>query len=450
MGAPSAVAVAAWTGVSLMNEPPLGGAKGEAMQAQALRSDRDDEGDVGYEWKAVALLAFGFGLVGLDRFIINPLFPVMREELGLNYQDLGLISAVLALGWGLASVFSGRLSDRLGRKRVLVPAIVLFSLFVGMSGFATGLASLLLLRGFMGLAEGAFVPASIVATIEASKPSRIGLNIGLQQMTAPLVGSFLGPLIAVGLLKVLPSWHWVFVVVAVPGMITALLMALVLRDSRHRATTQTGPSAKTSWRAVLNLPAVWANTASMCCFLTCLMVLATFMPNYLTDHLNLSLDAMGAVLASLGAGGCVGMILAPAISDYVGRKTVMIVALVIALAALSFLPAQGGEPIVLSILLFIAVCMVTGALAINVGPLTHGGVPAAFVTTATGVVVGVGEIFGGALAPALAGAMAHRLGIGVVPWIAIGACALALLLVTLAVREPRPQLLSLREEGARP
>ena len=154
------------------------------------------------------------------------------------------------------------------------------------------------------------------------------------------------------------------------------------------------------------------------------------------------------VLASLGAGGCVGMILAPAISDYVGRKIVMVTALVIALAAFSLLPTQGAEPIMLSIILFIAVCMVTGALAITVGPLTHGNVPAIYVTTATGVVVGVGEIFGGALAPALSGAMAERLGIGIVPWIAIAACALSLLIVTLAVREPHPQLKSLVNGGA--
>ena len=137
-----------------------------------------------YEFKAVALLSTGFGLVGLDRFIINPLFPVMSKDLGLNYQDLGLISAVLALSWGISSIWTGRLSDRIGRKRVLVPAVVLFSLLVATSGLATGLISLLVIRALKGMAEGAYVPASIVATVEASKPTRIGLNVGLQQMAA--------------------------------------------------------------------------------------------------------------------------------------------------------------------------------------------------------------------------------------------------------------------------
>ncbi len=403
--------------------------------------------DAGYEAKAVTLLAIGFGMVGLDRFIINPLFPVMREELGLNYQDLGLISAVLALGWGVASVFSGRLADRWGRKRVLVPAIVAFSLLVGLSGLAAGLASLLLIRGLMGLAEGAFVPASIVAAIEASKPSRVGLNVGLQQMTAPLVGSFLGPLIAVGLLKVLPSWHWVFVVVAIPGLVVALLLVLVLREPRHRAPKPSGPPTRNSWHDVLGIRAVWVNTLSMCCFLTCLMVLAAFMPSYLTDQLKLGLDTMSIVLASLGAGGCLGMIVAPAISDIVGRKTVMLAALVIATIALSFVPTRGPNPVELSVLLFIAVFMVTGALAINVGPLTHDALPQHLVTTGTGMVVGIGEIFGGAFAPTLAGFLAQHLGISIVPWIAIVASAVGLLVVAFAAQEPDSRA-NFEEEGA--
>ena len=398
--------------------------------------------DAGYELKAVALLAIGFGMVGLDRFIINPLFPVMQKDLGLGYQDLGLISAVLALGWGVASIFCGRLSDRVGRKRVLVPAIAVFSLLVATSGLATGLLSLLVIRCLMGLAEGAYVPASIVATIEASKPTRIGLNIGLQQMASPLVGSFLGPLIAIGLLKVVPSWHWVFAVVAVPGLIVAWLLARVLRGQRPAAAPSAPARAEpaASWRDVLSQRAVVVNTASMCCFLTCLIVLAAFMPNYLVDHLKLSLDTMSWVLAGFGGGGCLGMVLVPALSDRLGRRPVMVGALAVALAVLWVLPSLGGDrPELVCAALFVAAFMNTGALAINVGPLTHGSVPKRLVTTATGLVVGIGEIFGGAVAPAFAGGLAQRMGIDVVPWIALCAIALALLIAVFAVREPGRQ-----------
>lgn len=402
-------------------------------------------GDTRYEAKAVGLLAAGFGLVGLDRFIINPLFPVMQKDLGLNYQDLGLISAVLALGWGISSVLCGRLSDRVGRKRVLVPAVIAFSLLVGASGLATGLASLLLIRGLMGLAEGAFVPVSIVTTIEASAPSRIGLNVGLQQMAAPLVGSFLGPLIAIGLLGLLPSWHLVFAVVALPGLLVALLMARVLRERLPTALSAVSSGVSSGvqaapavpWLEVLGRRAVIVNTALMCCLLTSLIVLAAFMPNYLTDHRKLGLDVMSLVLAAMGAGGCLGMVLVPAVSDRLGRKPVMTVALAVALVVLWLLPTLGADPAVLAGLLFVAAFMTTGAVAITVGPLTHGAVPHSIVTAATGIVVGIGEICGGALAPALAGALAQRAGIAVIPWIALGATGLAVAIAVLAVREPQ-------------
>jgi predicted MFS family arabinose efflux permease len=175
----------------------------------------------------------------------------------------------------------------------------------------------------------------------------------------------------------------------------------------------------------------------MCCLLTSLIVLAAFMPNYLTDHRRLGLELMSVVMAAMGAGGCLGMVLVPAVSDRLGRKPVMTVALAVALAALWLLPTLGVDTVVLAGLLFVAAFMTTGAVAINVGPLTHGAVPPHIVTTATGIVVGIGEICGGALAPALAGALAQRAGIAVVPWIALGATGLALVIAVLAVREPQ-------------
>jgi MFS family permease len=390
--------------------------------------------DPPYEKKAVGLLALGFGLVGLDRFIINPLFPVMAKDLGLNYQDMGLISAVLALAWGLSSIFTGRLSDQIGRKKVLIPAVVIFSLLVATSGLASGLLSLLLIRGLMGLAEGAYVPASIVSTIEASKPSRIGLNIGIQQMAAPLVGLGFGPVVAVFLLKVLPSWHWVFGVVAIPGLIVAWLMARTLRESviDREASTE----FKSSWWEVLRYRNVVFGTLGMCTFLSCLIVLSAFMPNYLTDHLKLSLDQMGLVLAGLGVGSFIGMVLVPALSDRFGRKIVMIISLVIELAALSVLPSIGAEPVQLFGVLFVATFMNAGVVAITVGPLTHGSVPARLATTATGIVVGIGELIGGAVAPAIAGGLAQNSGITVIPQIALVSIIAGLAIVVLGIREP--------------
>ncbi|MBI2771941.1 MAG: MFS transporter [Burkholderiales bacterium] len=388
-----------------------------------------------YEFKAVGLLALGLGMVGLDRFIINPLFPVMQKDLGLNYQDLGLISGVLALTWGLASVYAGRLADRIGRKKVLMAAITLFSLLVATTGLAAGLASLLLIRALMGLAEGAYVPPSIVATVVAAKPARVGLMTGIQQMAMPLVGLGLGPVLAVALLKVVPSWHWVFAIAALPGLLLAVVMARVLRDDAPPARAVPAAPQPGRWPEVLRHRGVIVNTVAMFCYLTCMITLGAFMPSYLTDHLHLGLDQMAFVLAGMG-GGSAGLLVVPALSDRLGRKPVMVMALVIQLAALALLPGVGAEPAKLFAILLVAMFMNAGVVGITVGPLTSGAVPPRLATTATGIVVGVGEVLGGAIAPAVAGAMAHRMGIEIILAIALAACAAALALVVLGVREP--------------
>lgn len=395
--------------------------------------------DPGYELKAVSLLATGFGIVALDRFIINPLFPVMKEDLGLSYQDLGLISAVLALTWGISCIFSGRLSDIFGRKKILIPSAFIFSILVATTGLAGGVASLIIIRALMGLAEGAFVPASIVATIDASKPKRIGLNVGIQQMASPLLGLTLGPIIAIALLDVLPSWHWVFAVAAVPGLIVAVLMMRVLRDDKpatQQIDVDTQDKVQPGLLAVLSDRNVLAATLGMSTCLTALITTATFMPNYLTDHIGLSVSQMGFVMVGLGAGSCIGQLVVPAISDFAGRKLTIVISQCLGVVLL-FCVNGVTDPAVLFALLFGATLFIAGVVAITVGPLIHGVVSPAVATTATGLVVGVGEILGGAVAPALTGGIADEQGIQVIVNIALGALLVSVLIYLFGIKEKR-------------
>ena len=88
---------------------------------------------------------------------------------------------------------------------------------------------LIVLRALMGVTEGSFCPTSFAATAEASKPTRRGFNLGVQQSAFPLFGLALGPIIATQLLRFL-EWRWVFIVVAIPGLIIGLLIWRVIRE----------------------------------------------------------------------------------------------------------------------------------------------------------------------------------------------------------------------------
>ena len=143
------------------------------------------------DYKTIILLSIGFGLLNLDRWVIAPLFPVMKEDLGFSYQDLGMIIGATALTWGAASFFMGSLSDKIGRRKILVPSLILLSLFSGVTGLAGGLMGMIFLRGILGLFEGAYVPTAFAAVKDASKPSQTGLNMGILGFGAALALSLI-------------------------------------------------------------------------------------------------------------------------------------------------------------------------------------------------------------------------------------------------------------------
>ncbi|HUL83391.1 MAG TPA: MFS transporter, partial [Gammaproteobacteria bacterium] len=180
------------------------------MQKAQGRAATGGSWDTAYEWRAVTLLGIGFGLVGLDRWIIATLLPLgMAADLHLDVQDGSNAVGALGLAWGVLAIFSGRLSDKVGHRKVLIPAILLFSLLSGLSGLATGVASLIVIRALMGAMEGSYCPTSFTAVAAASLPKRRGFNQGLQQSGFALLGLGLGPIIATQLLHVVPSWRWV-------------------------------------------------------------------------------------------------------------------------------------------------------------------------------------------------------------------------------------------------
>ncbi|MCM3729544.1 MFS transporter [Neobacillus cucumis] len=370
--------------------------------------------DHSYEWKAILLLSIAFGLVGLDRWIISPLFPVMMEDLNLNYQDLGNITAILAISWGIFSILLGGISDKIGRRKILIPSMLAFSLLAGLSGLAGGLMSLLLIRAMMGVFEGAFTPVSIASTQEASNPKRRGFNMGLQQSAFVLFGLGLGPIFATQLLKIVPSWHWVFVLVSIPGFIVAFLLYKVIKEPEHVQLNKKETKEvmkKIEWKDLFKHRNVWLCMFGLFGVMTALFVISAMIPNYLTDYLQLSISEMGFVTSAVGFGGFIGALVLPGISDKLGRKPVLMTALLVAIGMILLFMNTGANAALLFPLLFIIAGCIFGCLTMLAGPVTTESVPPALVASAAGIPIGAGEIFGGGVSPVIAGFVAQNYGI---------------------------------------
>ena len=214
--------------------------------------------------------------MGLDRWIIAPLLPSIMKDLSLNYQDVGLIFGALGITWGIFAIYAGRLSDKIGHRKILLISLVVFSLASGFSGAAMGLTSLILIRSIMGISEGAFCPTSFAATAVAAKPSRRGALQGLQQSGFALFGLGLGPIIATQLLLIVPSWREVFWVVAIPGFIIAVFLFFILKEPQDTqggqlliTEKQVETQVKVNWIDLLKTRNILLSMIGLFCTMSC-------------------------------------------------------------------------------------------------------------------------------------------------------------------------------------
>jgi MFS family permease len=395
--------------------------------------------DTSYEWKTVALLGIGFGLVGLDRWIIASLFPAMAADLGLPEGEIGRLAGILGILWGVFAIFSGRLSDGIGHRKVLIPAIVLFSLMSGFSGMVQSLVALVWIRAIMGAMEGTYCPTSFTAVAAASKPDRRGFNQGLQQSGFALMGFALGPIIATQLLQIVPSWRWVFWICAIPGFVVGVLLYLHLREPKD---TQAGAligatQASGSWVEVLKTPNIIVCMLALLCAMACVFVLGAMVPIYLTNALQLAPTDVGLVASALGFGGFLGQFGWPGLSDRFGRKPLAILGFVGATVAVWWFANTGAATLPLFVALFVCSFFCLGNVALITGPIATESAPRGLISSAIGVVVGAGEIFGGGVAPIIAGGVTDRFGLPSALNVALAGVALGII-VCLFLRETAP------------
>ena len=362
------------------------------------------------ELAGIAILSLGFGLVGIDRFLIASMYPTIAHDLHLDYGDIGTITGALAIAWGLAALVMGNLSDHVGQRRVLVSSLIAFSLLIGASGLATGLASLVMVRVVMGFADGAFAPASICAAITLSPPERHGRNVGLQQTMLVLFGLGLSPLLVGALLRHGANWRFIFPIFLIPGLAVAWLTWRLVPPAARTGEPALRDSLA-DWRRALGYRNIKLLMGGMFCWLTCLITTSAFLPSYLTNYLTLDSGQMTTVMSAIGFGAMAGTLILPALSDLIGRKPVMLISSVGTLIALSLLATAAANSAALFACLFMVHFFNNALITLTVGPIAAETVPSSLMATASGVVIAAGELLGGGLAPIIAGQVAQHFGI---------------------------------------
>jgi MFS family permease len=401
-----------------------------------------------YETRLIWVLTITFGFVFFDRNAANFLMPFIADDLHFNNTQVGWVASALSFTWAISSFLGGVYSDRTGnRKKFLLISVVAFSLCSFASGLATSFETLISTRLLMGVAEGPILPISQSLVAIESTAAKRGNNMGvMQNFGSNLLGSFAAPLILVAIASAF-SWRWAFYMAGVPGLIMALLIAKHVRQPA--ATTATGPAAPTAaqtaappaetrmgYGEMLKHRNMWL-CMLMAIFMVAWMVLGwAFLPLFYTKVRQISNGQMSVLMSVLGLSAAFFSFVVPAFSDRFGRRPVIVlfnfIGLLVPLAALHF----HGSLFMLGTLIFIG-WSASGTFPLFMGTVPSETIPARYVATSLGMVVGLGEVLGGVGAPAIAGRAADHYGLQA-PLMIMLVCAIVGTVLALFLRETAP------------
>jgi EmrB/QacA subfamily drug resistance transporter len=205
-------------------------------------------------WFALALIVAAQFMVVLDVAIVNVALPSIKTDLDFSQESLQWVVTSYAILFGGFLLLGGRLADLLGRRRLFVAGVVVFTVSSLLDGLAWSEGSLIAFRSLQGLGAALLSPAalSILTTMFAEGRERnLALGIwGAASGSGAAAGVLLG-----GALTSAFNWSWIFFINVPAGVIVLALTPLLLQESRanldHRRFDVAGAVSITSGLMVL-------------------------------------------------------------------------------------------------------------------------------------------------------------------------------------------------------
>ena len=377
-----------------------------------------------YQTLLVLLLSLNFGIVFFDRQALNVLMPVgVQEDLSLSQTQIGLLAGGLSFSWAIAAFFVGRLSDTLGKRKILlIIATIAFSLCSFLSGLATSFVFLFAARLLMGAAEGGVMPISHAMVASEVNPERRGLAQGVaQNLGSNLLGSFLAPVVLVGFATAF-SWREAFYLAALPGLVSAAMIWFLLKEPKPAAKPADGHDTTIGFAEAFKVRNMWISVVVGILMVAHFVITWAFMPVFLVQERGMDATSMSWLVGSLGIAAAIYSFLVSGASDRIGRKPVMVflpfLSLVGPLGVLLLDPADftGTGAFGLSnyatvlIPIFFIGWMVNGTFPIFMATIPSETFRPIHHATVLGLAMGACEVLGGVFGPPVAGLLNDAFG----------------------------------------
>ena len=242
-----------------------------------------------HPWLLVALLWVIAALNYIDRQMVFSLFPLLRSSLGATDVQLGLLSTVFLLVYGALSPFAGYIADRIGKGRVILAGLLIWSLVTWLTSFATSIGGLLVSRALMGVSEACYLPAALALIMEAHSDRSRSLAAGIHSSglyTGIVLGGTWG-----GWAGQHYGWRPAFAVCGLIGIAYFAILFWIFPKSR--TNTDASPSFSAAAARLLQTPGFLVLTAGFTAISIANWLVNTWMPSYVYDRFGLSLTEAG-------------------------------------------------------------------------------------------------------------------------------------------------------------
>jgi EmrB/QacA subfamily drug resistance transporter len=178
----------------------------------------------------VSVLSLAVFMSSLDLFIVNLAFPYIGKQYpGTSLGSLSWVLNAYTIVFAAVLVPAGRWADRIGRRRMLVAGLALFSVGSLLCGLAPGVGFLIAARVVQAAGAGAMVPASLSLLLAAVPAPARSAALGTWSALGAL-GAALGPVIGGALVQI--NWRWVFWINLPVGLAALMLATRVVPESK--------------------------------------------------------------------------------------------------------------------------------------------------------------------------------------------------------------------------
>jgi EmrB/QacA subfamily drug resistance transporter len=181
-------------------------------------------------WIVLALLVVAQFMVVLDVAIVNVALPSIRTDLHFSQVSLQWVITAYTILFGGVLMLGGRLSDLLGRRRMFMIGLALFTTFSLLDGLAWSSGSLIAFRAIQGLGAALLSPAALsilTTTFTEGRERNLALGIwGAASGSGGAVGVLLGGALTSGF-----GWSWIFFINVPVGVMVISLAPFLLRES---------------------------------------------------------------------------------------------------------------------------------------------------------------------------------------------------------------------------